>query len=309
MVEPLDQWDADYIVTDLLPGEETGSLEFKSAGRFAVKADGRPDSETKLEIAKQVCAFSNARDGFLVFGITDDTPRVIDGGVPITINGTPTKDWAEKVIPSLVFPPVAHCDARLIRVEGAHNEDRAILAISIPLSESRPHWVAATEAPYIRTGTHSNKMSPQTMLDMATRGDTSVVDIVRLFDEPITFGPRAVGTHLYCNPMVQLVRGTICDRWALDVRITGGEALIPAPSDQRVMVRASNEFYCVGTEPLFPGRITHGLPCRMIVQIGKPDLATLRFHATLSAAAAAPVRKTFRMTAGIDGYVLIEDPS
>lgn len=160
--------DAAYLQNEVLFSTEGGSLEFKASDKFALKRNGKVEAPTLSEIARQVSAFSNARSGFLVFGVTN-SPRAIDGGVPSTIGSTPVKQWVEQTIAGLLVPQVVHCAARFIRVDAVHAADRGVLVIPIPLSDNRPHWPRDESCAYLRVGEHSLPMAPQTLLDMATR--------------------------------------------------------------------------------------------------------------------------------------------
>jgi hypothetical protein len=62
----LDQWDWEYVDEIATPNKESTEIEKKAGQAFKVNASGKVPSETHDEIAKQVCAFSNAADGFLV---------------------------------------------------------------------------------------------------------------------------------------------------------------------------------------------------------------------------------------------------
>jgi hypothetical protein len=69
---PLDEWDVDYILNDVRDADESNELEKKASGKFTLTAKGTPDAETKEELAKQVSAFSNSGQGFIVYGIGDN---------------------------------------------------------------------------------------------------------------------------------------------------------------------------------------------------------------------------------------------
>ena len=121
-----------------VPVEESRELERKASEKFTVNTDGRVTDDTRAAIAKQVCAFSNADGGLLIFGIRDAKDGGgIDGGVPSTIGREPVKDWAEKIIPKLLHPSVAGCEAKFIEYTPARS---GALVIRVPPSENRPHW-------------------------------------------------------------------------------------------------------------------------------------------------------------------------
>jgi hypothetical protein len=83
----------------------------------------KPKAAGRDEIAKQICAFSNAGGGFLVFGISKE--KQIDGGVPMVVGRQSTKDWIEGIIPTL------HCGGvlqRALALAGARWDPAAPLA-------------------------------------------------------------------------------------------------------------------------------------------------------------------------------------
>jgi predicted HTH transcriptional regulator len=157
----LNEWDWEYADEIATPKEST-EIEKKDGQAFKVNANGKVSAETRDEIAKQVCAFSNAVDGFLVFGINKSGG--VDSGVPRLIGRTTTKDWVEAIIPKLLLPKTVYgCEAEFIQKPGHHGPDTGTLVISIPLSARRPHWVVqdGKDVPYIRAGAHSVPMSLQ----------------------------------------------------------------------------------------------------------------------------------------------------
>jgi hypothetical protein len=130
-MRPLEDWDDVYVANDIKAADESATLEKKASGKFALTARGQPDAATKDELAKQASAFSNAGDGFIVYGIEDN--KTLDGGVPTVVGRQPTKEWVEALLPKLVYPPVTRCAAKVIQVPGHHAPDKAVLVVYVPL--------------------------------------------------------------------------------------------------------------------------------------------------------------------------------
>ena len=64
-----------------------------------------------------------------------------------------------------------------IHKPGHHAAGYGVLAIEIPLSESRPHWLRGTREAFLRLGDISLPMPARTMIDMATRRGSAVVAV------------------------------------------------------------------------------------------------------------------------------------
>src|SRR5262245_61625153 len=96
----LSEWDAEYVRSVVTAADETLDVEKKASAKFD------PDTkkkETREELAKQVCAFSNVGRGFLVYGVNDS--GALDAGVPdVALGREPAKAWVEAQIPNLVEP-------------------------------------------------------------------------------------------------------------------------------------------------------------------------------------------------------------
>jgi hypothetical protein len=311
-MRPLEEWDEDYINNEIRPADESDWLEKKASAKFSLKG-GRPDEDTKQELAKQVSAFSNAGQGYLVYGI--DNNKNLDTGVPELIGRQPVSEWIEGAIPGLVYPPVTQCVARLIRLP-AHAPDRGVLVVSIPLSESRPHWVTSPrEAAYIRAGSHSSPMRLQTMLDLASRGTTSQGEIETLdsvrrpgVNEKVKmlgsvgrpYGVNANVKLFDILPRVRLVAGPVCDQWAFEITDVCGEGVFHVGSAHGPMYRqvgggGRTVGVCfVGGMPLFPHRSTpvtkerFSFSCRVGTE-------QVRLMAVLYAGSARPVRREFTL--------------
>jgi hypothetical protein len=273
-----------------VPAIELNSLEKKESRKFALNARGKPDGDTVDELAKQVSAFSNARHGFLVYGITkQDT---LDVGVPITIGAQSTKDWIEAQIPKLLTPAVIGCEAKIIRVVTRHAEDRGVLVVSIPLSESRPHWTEKDIA-FIRAGAHSVPMAPQTLLDMATRTFASTAEIVSMNALPSP-PPSASWHSITILPAVRLLTGTTRENWGFELETQTDVIQFNAPLPQWQLV-SERKLFIPGTEPLLPGRTTPVSRSRFHMNVLTPIRGEPEFTATLFTGSPRPTVRKFRV--------------
>jgi hypothetical protein len=178
---PFDKWDENTL-DDIAASEETNLLEKKASPKFRQKPDGSVLHETVEEIARQVSAFANSRDGYIVFAV-DHPSRSLDAGVPGRVGQggrIPIKEWAEQVIPTSVHPHYHDCTARFLRKPGHHGVDSngielGVLAVYVPLSNARPHSIQKNsgDVAYIRAGEHSAPMSHQTLLALGARAAPS----------------------------------------------------------------------------------------------------------------------------------------
>lgn len=290
-MRPLAEWDEAYVAADVKDADESAVLEKKASGKFVLTAGGQPDGATKDELAKQVCAFSNAGEGFIVYGIADN--KTLDGGVPMMIGRQPIKDWVEASVPKMVFPPVTQCAAKVIQVPGHHGTDNCILVVYVPLSDRRPHWVTnPQETAYIRTGAHSLPMRPQTLLDISSRGTASAALIEGL--NPIgapSFPTKAVNVY-QIQPLVRLLNGPVCELWSFELRVRAGRGKIIFPSNLGAKITKEDHVYLVGTEPLFPGRSTPVSSSPFRFEYARSP-GQLEISASLYAGSAQPVQRTF----------------
>jgi len=87
MRPPLDEWDENYLLA-LAGPEETSDLEKKASPKFDPEGDKKG---TREELAKQVCAFSNSGDGYLVYGIAEGTAARLDIGIKDKVGNQPVK--------------------------------------------------------------------------------------------------------------------------------------------------------------------------------------------------------------------------
>lgn len=312
MLLDLDEWEATYLQNEVLLSTEGGSLEFKASEKFGLKTNGKVEAATLSEIARQVSAFSNARSGFLVFGVTD-SPRTLDGGVPSAIGNTQVKQWIEQTIAGLLVPQVVHCAAKFIRVDAFHAVDRGVLVVSIPLSENRPHWPRDENCAYLRVGEHSLPMAPQTLLDMATRTGAAVADIEDLgvprpsFKIPDSPSTKQTAYTVYLLPTVKLVSGVTCDKWAFDLSVTRGIGRFRIDQLRHEMEQPqANRLNFVGRVPLLRGRSTSALSCRAALDVELSTLDDFRLTARLFSGGSVAERVYQFRNLKVNTYDLIE---
>jgi hypothetical protein len=218
-LRPIDDWDGSYLDA-VAASDETAWLEKKAELEWDPQSNAGK-AKLQEEIAKQVSAFSNAGEGFLVFGV-DDKSKTLDQGILPEVGRQSAEDWVEAYIPKLLSPPVTGCQARLIRRQGHHQNGRGLLVIHVPLSEARPHLFARNEGDvaYIRAGAHSHPMRFQTVLDIAGRQAAHQAEIVSLgvLKEPQQPPPGGF-TTVRINPVIRLVAGVVCEHWAVDLTL------------------------------------------------------------------------------------------
>lgn len=258
----LDQWDWEYVDEIATPKEST-EIEKKAGQAFKINASGRVLSETRDEISKQVCAFSNAASGFLVFGI--DKAGGVDSGVPRLLGTTTIKDWVEAIIPKLLPKPVYGCEAAFIQKPGWHGQESGTLVVSIPLSTRRPHWVVQNgiDLAYIRAGAHSAPMSLQTFLDMHSRTDAQQGEVVTLGKSQKTIHHDLQREKCTIRPKVRLTAGPLAERWGLELRVSHTTGTFWEPENDKVTIgEGSHVVFFDGRQRLFPGRATVAGTCR-----------------------------------------------
>jgi hypothetical protein len=278
MHPPLDEWDEQYL-RQLATPDESLDLEKKGADLMDPGGNGK---RTRDELAKQVCAFSNSGDGFLVYGVADTGG--FDAGVSEHHGRQPIKAWVEQTMPTMLNPPVHRCQARFIPVSGVHAMGRGVLVVFVPLSEARPHWVpeGSRDRAYIRAGEHSFEMRHQTLLDIASRGVAGTGEVE---DLNVIAGPEQDGRswRYLMNPKICLHSGPVVENWNLELSIPHGEGVFistlgnaqlpernvivigpgPALFPRRAIRVADAEFRLVVT-----GAITDALAITTILSLG-----------------------------------------
>jgi hypothetical protein len=131
-----------------LPPGEHDYFDRKSGALLA-------DQNFRKEVAKALCAFANSGGGHLVIGITDH--GVFDGVEPLQ-GRTPTREWFEQIIPTLLSYPLQ--DFRVHEAEpsspSGNPQGKVVIVIDVGGSVLAPHQSAFN--PYIyyyRAGGHS----------------------------------------------------------------------------------------------------------------------------------------------------------
>jgi hypothetical protein len=294
-MESLVNWDTEYLVSVVKDMNESLVLEKKSSDKFSINASrGVPDGPTKEELAKQVCAFSNASSGFIVYGITED--RQFDDGVQTTINRTSTKQWVEQIIPEITFPSVIGCQAKLVSIPGTHAEGKGILIIHVPLSDQRPHWIlrsGSTEVSYIRIGEHSAETPFQTLLDISNRTAPSNAEILGIFSTASEHAQSGQYKTYRLNPLVQLTSGNICEKWSVELTVNLESAKFGYPDGASAAIKKLEHLYFLNQEPLFPGRPTPISSIPIPLHVLMNNFGNLNLTMTLYAGSSLPKRRVF----------------
>jgi Putative DNA-binding domain len=246
---PLRDWDESHLRAIAVPGETT-ELEKKASSWL--DPENRPE-DTIAELGKQVCAFSNSADGFLVYGILDKGG--FDQGVPeITRKGT-SKAWIEKILREVLDRAISLFDVRFLSLDGIHQPEFGVMVVWIPLSSHRPHWVRADEKAYLRGGEHSFPMRRQTFLDIASRGEApqAAVDELGLKDRGTdNQGERSIRL----NPIVRLLTGPIAKEWAFEIEVEPADGRVSVPGghlDSTISMLSDSRAQITSMDrPLFP---------------------------------------------------------
>ena len=210
-MQPLSDWDEDYILNEVATIKESSSLEKKASDKLSKK------SADKQDIAKEICAFANAGEGFLVFGMPDDGG--IDGGVPEKIGNQSCDSWITAMVPKWHHPPIENCEARFLSAS-QHDSGRRVLIVRIPLSDRRPHWstIENPHTAFLRVGEHSAPMGLQTLLDISSRGPTFFGAIKDVVMRRITTNQKGQ-TEYRASPEVRIESGPMCAEWAFEFSI------------------------------------------------------------------------------------------
>jgi hypothetical protein len=260
-MRPIEEWDEEYVVGDIANLAESENFERKESAKVR-------DRET---LAKAICAFANAGDGILAFGVRDArSGGGLDDGVEQLNGREPIDSWVNALIPKLLHPPIENCRARFIPISTL-GRGRGVLAVQVPLSDRRPHW--STEGPkevaYLRVGEHSAPMRLQTLLDISTRGAACIGEIGNIeigpsFDflpprPPVTGLPS-----LGITPIFRVKGGPICRTWALEMVLQSpvpDESLYSDPDfGSTEGGRFGSTYFNHGDAPLFPGKWTRLRP-------------------------------------------------
>jgi hypothetical protein len=260
-MRPIDEWDQAYVLSEVQNAQESEKFERKASVALS-------DRES---LAKEICAFANAGEGTLVFGLMDGGG--LDAGVDEHVGREPVQSWAEKVIPTLHYPPVTNCQVRFLPISDLGSR-RGILAIRVPLSDKRPHWSVSGghDVPYLRVGEHSDRMRLQTLLDISSRGVAPSIEIGDLHLE--ASGDIRQSTNIV-HPIwifagVRVCSGQICHVWGVEITLATDN-----PDDMLLDVKdpggarkqnGRQTYFAQGAEPLFPGRWTRSQPVNLLLQ-------------------------------------------
>jgi hypothetical protein len=292
MHPPLEEWDVPYLHSIAAPGE-TPNLEKKAAPKFDPSGNKKDTDEC---LAKQVCAFANSGNGFLVFGIND--AGGLDAGVMNKVGRQPIKAWVEARIPKLLYPPVNGCRVSLIYDSAHHAPGYGALVIEVPLSESRPHWIPGEpDRAYIRAGEHSLLMKHQTLLDIANRGNVPRGRVESLVDTPTSPGTEQGTLKILLHPTVLLHGGPHCKagEWTVTLEVpvsAGGFEWHTADIETMQISQDRGRAYMDGTVVLFPGRPT-ALRHIWLKVPDRPDNLNTAVTAILYAGPAQPEKRSF----------------
>jgi hypothetical protein len=248
------------------------------------------------ELAKQVCAFANSSNGFIVYGMRDKGAG-LDDGVPEVVPGgrQSSNSWVEQIIPTIVQPPLTAFQARHIPIPGHHAAGFGVLVVWVPLSALRPHWIEdrGKQVPYLRAGEHSHPMTLQTFRDVLSRGGAAEGKVVGLGADHDA-QQQQNGQWLWrFNPIVQLLAGPATELWCLQVRVLTRSGNFVSDgtsgtSNYSVSDRGSVVTFHSHT-PLFP-RLAVRVATREATYIGHPaEVETM-----LSVGSAEPVTQKFR---------------
>jgi predicted HTH transcriptional regulator len=89
----------------------------------------------KLQLAKDLSAFSNAYGGFLVIGISNNLKII---GIDVEINGKPVVEWLNQVISANIEPMIHYLDPVAVPIP---DSIKIIIVIQVPESKNKPHMV------------------------------------------------------------------------------------------------------------------------------------------------------------------------
>jgi hypothetical protein len=270
-------------LTEVAAADESDLLEKKASLGFDPSK-----AETKDELAKQTCAFANAGGGFVVWGLPD--AGGFDGGISNVVGRQPTTDWVDGLTPIQHHPPLIGCRSAFISDPAHHAFGSGVLVINVPGSESRPHWTAKDEVPYIRAGKHSVPMRLQTLLDIANRRSASTIGAIHSMGAVSDQGFQSGYRRFLVNPHVVVGSGPVATLWAFEMRIHGDAGLF-----RTIPPNASSLTQCDvlvdGERPLFPRRPT---------PVGRKNFDLWikdsgRLTAALYIGASPPVERDFRV--------------
>ena len=114
----------------------------------------------------------------------------------------------------------------------------------------------------MRTGEHSGRMARRTFIDLLSRKQSSICEIVSLGSPSKEGESEGTRSELFrFNPLVNLISGPFCKDWLveLEVPLRSGK-FAPAgpytPDTERATFHTAGLLSIMGCEPLYPNRET-----------------------------------------------------
>jgi hypothetical protein len=250
-MRPIDEWDEPYVLSDVIEADESESFERKASDAL----------EDDRSIAKEICAFANAGDGIIVYGLKDKKRGGgLDGGLSENRGREPVASWLQAKIPKLHHPPITNCSIQFVALPSVLPAGQGILAVSVVLGERRPHWTQDGEKPYLRVGEHSAPMRLQTLLDINSRGAAPAAEIgeVKFLTTSSLELPPDQAAY-YVGPTIRVASGPVCRVWGIEFALTSkasGDVLLPPRGDVATAVATDGDvrWFAEGAETLFPRR-------------------------------------------------------
>ena len=171
-MRPFEEWDEDYILNGIPPGEHDW-VEFKGSQSLDFTLPNIDVNKVLDTLSKQLSAFANAGGGAIVYGVdANQAQRAVDGGgVPQLLKPNGTHEWLEDIIPNLVEFPLFGVNVYPIHANGPGSQieaGKAIYVIHVPDSAQAPHQ-ANDRVYYARLGGRSRPISHRMVMDIAGR--------------------------------------------------------------------------------------------------------------------------------------------
>jgi hypothetical protein len=173
--------------------------EFKCS-QWVVKRTGELQANFIFSLSKQVSAFSNGSGGMIFIGIDDH--GTIDGGVPIRLKPSGTREWLEDLLNSSVTPVltqfnVFEVQANQYKTHSLIKPNHAVYVIDINSSLHAPHQ-AKDRRYYLRIAGKSRPMHHRSIEDTLRKNILPRVTLAKLhpygevdYDMQDSRGPRA----------------------------------------------------------------------------------------------------------------------
>lgn len=176
------QWtEADLLA---LPAGEHDWFERKAGALY----DPKNQSGIRGALAKATSAFANTGGGSLVLGIEDDGTTF--DGLPPMHGSTPTREWIEQLVPTLVSYPVVAFRVHEVQPDQAAStipSGRVVIVVDVGDSSAAPHQCdfggggAQKHVYYMRQGGHSVP-APHHIVELMRQRLTAPVLTAELLD-------------------------------------------------------------------------------------------------------------------------------